>query len=161
MIMIILFQSPLGYHSQRAFYNRTIPPRGWKRAFKMIWIKSLILKMKKWALENLNDHCKWTKGQEHSKSDDFSTFKNSFIYTVMYLIPTKLCKVGKCRFTIKDVIWKASTDSMDGHEFEQALGVAGGQGSLACCSSWGRKGLDTTERLNWTKVNHEAWNALF
>ena len=35
----------------------------------------------------------------------------------------------------------------DGHEFEQALGVGDGQGSLACCLSWGRKDLDTTERL--------------
>ena len=26
-----------------------------------------------------------------------------------------------------------------GHEFEQALGVGDGQGSLACCSPWGRK----------------------
>ena len=34
---------------------------------------------------------------------------------------------------------------LDGHEFEQALGVGGGQGSLACCSPWGRKELDTTE----------------
>ena len=34
---------------------------------------------------------------------------------------------------------------LDGHEFEQALGVDNGQGSLACCSSWGRKELDTTE----------------
>ena len=38
---------------------------------------------------------------------------------------------------------------LDGHEFEQALGVDNGQGSLACCSSWGRKELDTTEWLNW------------
>ena len=37
---------------------------------------------------------------------------------------------------------------LDGHEFEQALGVGDGQGSLACCSPWGRKELDTTERLN-------------
>ena len=36
----------------------------------------------------------------------------------------------------------------DEHEFEQALGVGNGQGSLACCDSWGRKELDTTERLN-------------
>ena len=36
----------------------------------------------------------------------------------------------------------------DGHESEQALGVGDGQGSLACCSPWGRKELDTTERLN-------------
>ena len=38
----------------------------------------------------------------------------------------------------------------NGHEFEQALGVGDGQGSLACCSPWGRKESDTTERLNWT-----------
>ena len=25
------------------------------------------------------------------------------------------------------------------HEFEQALGVSNGQGSLVCCSIWGRK----------------------
>ena len=36
----------------------------------------------------------------------------------------------------------------DGHEFEQALAVGGGQGSLACCSPWGHKELDTTEQLN-------------
>ena len=34
---------------------------------------------------------------------------------------------------------------LDGHEFEQASGVGDGQGSLACCSPWGRKELDTTE----------------
>ena len=38
---------------------------------------------------------------------------------------------------------------LDGHEFEQALGVGDGQGSLVCCSPWGRKELDTTEQLNW------------
>ena len=39
----------------------------------------------------------------------------------------------------------------DEHEFEQALGVGDGQGSLACCSPWGRKELDATEiELNWT-----------
>ena len=37
---------------------------------------------------------------------------------------------------------------LNGHEFEQALGVGDGQGSLVCCSSWGRKELDTTELLN-------------
>ena len=34
------------------------------------------------------------------------------------------------------------------HEFEQAQGVGDGQRSLACCSPWGRKESDTTERLN-------------
>ena len=37
---------------------------------------------------------------------------------------------------------------LDGHEFEQALGVGDGQGSLTCCSPWGQKESDTTERLN-------------
>ena len=36
----------------------------------------------------------------------------------------------------------------DGHEFEQALRDTEGQRRLACCSSWGCKELDTTERLN-------------
>ena len=39
---------------------------------------------------------------------------------------------------------------LDGHEFEQALGVGDGQGSLVCCSLQGHKESDTTERLNWT-----------
>ena len=36
---------------------------------------------------------------------------------------------------------------LDGHEFEQALEVGEGQGSLACFSSWGHKELDMTEQL--------------
>ena len=39
---------------------------------------------------------------------------------------------------------------LNGHEFEWTLGVGDGQGGLACCSSWGHKESDTTERLNWT-----------
>ena len=39
---------------------------------------------------------------------------------------------------------------LDRHEFGQALGVGGGQGSLACCSPWGCKESDMTEWLNWT-----------
>ena len=37
---------------------------------------------------------------------------------------------------------------LDRHEFEQAPGVADGQGSLACCSPWGHKESETTKRLN-------------
>ena len=39
---------------------------------------------------------------------------------------------------------------LDIHEFEQALGVGEGQGSLTCYSPWGHKELDMTE-LNWTE----------
>ena len=37
---------------------------------------------------------------------------------------------------------------LDGHEFEQALGVGDGQGSLACCNPWGCEESDMTEQLN-------------
>ena len=40
-------------------------------------------------------------------------------------------------------------DRLDGHEFEPALGVGDGRGSLACCTAWGCKESDMTE-LNWT-----------
>ena len=40
---------------------------------------------------------------------------------------------------------------LDRHESEQATGVGDGQGSLVCCSPWGHKESDMTERLNWTE----------
>ena len=42
-----------------------------------------------------------------------------------------------------------------GHEFEQALADGEEQGSLACCSPWGRKESDTTEHLN--NNNNIGW----
>ena len=52
---------------------------------------------------------------------------------------------------------------LNGHEFEQAPGVDDGQGSLACCSPWGRKESDTTEWLNWThtKLGHTLLSVCF
>ena len=38
---------------------------------------------------------------------------------------------------------------LDGHEFEQALGVGDGQGSLVCCSPWHHKESNMTEWLDW------------
>ena len=37
-----------------------------------------------------------------------------------------------------------------GHEFEQALGIGNGQGSMACCSPWGsqRVGHNGATELN-------------
>jgi len=37
---------------------------------------------------------------------------------------------------------------MLGHEFGQAPGDGEAQGSLVCCSPWGRKESDTTEQQN-------------
>ena len=41
---------------------------------------------------------------------------------------------------------------LNGQEFEQAPGDGEGQGSLACCSPWGSKESDMTERLNNNKA---------
>ena len=46
---------------------------------------------------------------------------------------------------------------LHGHEFEQAQGDGEGQGSLACCSPWGHKESNTTEKLN-SKIIHPTVN---
>ena len=45
---------------------------------------------------------------------------------------------------------------LDGHEFEQAPGVGNGQGSLACCSSWGHKESDMSDLQNWADFSFFA-----
>ena len=37
---------------------------------------------------------------------------------------------------------------LNGQEFEKAPGVGNGQEGLVCCSPWGRKESNATERLN-------------
>ena len=44
---------------------------------------------------------------------------------------------------------------LNGQEFEQTLGDSEGQGSLACCSPWGRKWWNTTK---WLNNNHHHFN---
>jgi len=52
---------------------------------------------------------------------------------------------GRRRRRQQRMRWLDEMVRLDGHEFEQALGVGDGQGSLACCSPWGSKESDTTE----------------
>ena len=47
---------------------------------------------------------------------------------------------------------------LDGRESEWTPGVGDGQGGLACCNSWGRKGSDTTEWLIWSDL---LWALVF
>ena len=70
---------------------------------------------------------------------------------------------GKTPDAGKDWRWKEKGTTEDemvgwhnwlnGHEFEQALGVDDGQRSLGCLSPWGWKESDTTEWLNWAEQN--------
>ena len=43
---------------------------------------------------------------------------------------------------------------LNGHEFEQAPGIGGGQGGLVCCGPWGHQGLDMTKQVN---NNNTKW----
>ena len=55
--------------------------------------------------------------------------------------------LGKGRFSLVVTVcyhW------LNRHKFEQDPEVGDRQGSLACCSPWGRKESDITEQLNWT-----------
>ena len=68
--------------------------------------------------------------------------------------------IGKDPDVRKDWRWeeKGTTEDnwhhwLNGHECEQALGDSEGQRSLVCCSPWGCKVLDMTERLNNKQKN--------
>ena len=54
---------------------------------------------------------------------------------------------------------------LNGHEFEQTLGIGEGQGNLVCCSPWGHKELDMMRQLNnWLsqhKNNYESTLSIF
>ena len=49
---------------------------------------------------------------------------------------------------------------LDGRGFGWNSGVGDGQGGLTCCSSWGRKESDMTERLNWTELSSLRWSPM-
>ena len=42
---------------------------------------------------------------------------------------------------------------LNGHDFKEAPGIGDGQGGLVCCSPWGCRQSDTTERLKWTELS--------
>ena len=44
----------------------------------------------------------------------------------------------------EDIEMVGKHHQLNGHEFEQTPGDGEGQGSLACYSPWGHKGLDLT-----------------
>ena len=46
-------------------------------------------------------------------------------------------------------------------EYELALGIGDGQGSLACCSPWGHKEWDKTEQLSLTQVDYSSSHGYF
>ena len=144
-----------------------------------VWMWELDYK-ESWALKNW---CFWTVVMEktlespldfkevqpvHPKGDQSWVFiGNTDVEAetpVLWLLDVKNWLIGKDSDAGKD--WrreeKGTTEDvmagwhhwLNGYEFEQAPGVGDGQGGLACCSRWGHRELDATERLNWTELIH-------
>ena len=78
--------------------------------------------------------------------------------------------IGKDPHAGKDWRWEKGTTEDEmvgwhhrlyGHKFEQAPGVGGGQGILACCSLWGHKNSGMTEWLNWIEpFSSSKWSVI-
>ena len=67
-------------------------------------------------------------------------------------LPTKVCLVKAMVFPVVMYGCESWTVKKAEHWSNDAPGVGEGLAGLACCDSWGHKGLDTTEELNWTDV---------
>ena len=79
----------------------------------------------------------------------FTNFPWNYPFKEQYLIPLHFVLIVLIQH------WNRGWDGWTalpthGHEFEQALGVGDGQGSLACCSPWCCKEMNTTE---WTELS--------
>ena len=84
------------------------------------------------------------------------------LYSALIFPSQRLLLIGKDPAAGKD--WgqeeKGATEDemvgwhhwLDGRGFGWTPGIDDGQGGLACCSSWGCKESDMTERLNWTET---------
>ena len=145
--------------------------------FLLSWNPLAFLLKESWALKNW---CFWTVVLEKTLESPLDCKEiqlvppkgnQSWIFTgrtdaeaetlILWQPDVKNWLTGKDPDAGKDLRWeekRATEDEvvgwhhqLDGHEFQQALGVGDGLGSLACCSPWGRKELDMTEWLNWTE----------
>ena len=81
---------------------------------------------------------------------------------------------GKRRRGQQRMRWLDSITNLMDMSLGRLQAIGDGQGSLVCCSQWGRKESDMTERLNWTDseqeslrrngialiVNRRVWNAV-
>ena len=91
--------------------------------------------------------CKsWTiKKAEHQRTDAFELWCWRRLLRVSWTARRSnqsILKEISAEYSLEGLMLKLK---LDGHEFEKALGVGNGQGSLVCCSAWGGKESDTTE----------------
>ena len=159
------------------FANKGLSSQSYGFASSQIWMWELDHK-EGWALKNW---CSWTVVLEKTLESPLDCKEirlvhpkgnQSWIYfgrtdaeaeaPIFWPPDVKNWLIGKDPDAWKDWMWeeKGTTEDemvrwhhgLNGHEFEQAPRVGDGQRSLACCSPWGPKEWDTTERLIWTEL---------
>jgi len=75
-------------------------------------------------------------------------------YKLPSIHPSLISAKIRCKpnIQLKDLIKLINSSRISSfNNINNCQGVGDGQGSLAYCSAWGCKELDTTERLNWTE----------
>ena len=136
-----------------------------------IMLHILLIVLKFWALKSW---CFWTMVLEQTLESplDFKEIQpvhvkgnQSWVFigktdieaetTILWPPDAKSWLIWKDPFSGKDWGQGTTEDEMvgwhhwlNGHEFEQTLGDGEGQGSLACCSPWGRR----VRQSNWTTM---------
>ena len=160
------------------FVNKYLSSQGYGFSSGHIWMWELDYK-ESWAPKNW---CFWTVVLEKTLESPLESKEiqpvnpkgdQSWIFIgrtdaeaetpILWSADVKNWLIGKDPDAGKDWRWKEKGTTEDemvgwhhwlnGHGFEQALGIGDGQGSLVCCSSWGHKESDTTEQLKWTELN--------
>ena len=161
--------------SHDVLYNKGLSSQGYGFSSGHVWMWELDYK-ESWALKKW---CFWTVVLEktlensleckeiqpvHSKVDQSWVFIGRTDVEdeppILWPSDAKSWLIGKNPDAGKD--WgqeeKGTTEDemvgwyhrLDGYRFGWTPGVCDGQGGLACCSSWGCKESNSTERLNWT-----------
>ena len=114
------------------------------------------------AYSNSHPSCRWCHPTISTSVILFSSCFQSFLASGSFPMSHFFASGGQCIGAWQD--WRQEEEGLtedemigwhhrlDGHEFEEALGVGDRQGTLACCSPWGLKKLDMTEWLNSSEL---------
>ena len=101
------------------------------------------------------------RGQSHqggasveciASSHNVATWLQGILFRRLFLWGLQK-REGETLLSLERALCQRRHHRLDGHESDQALGAGDGQGRLVCCSPWGCKESDTTERLNWTELH--------
>ena len=166
---------------RHCFANKSLSSQSYGFPNSQVWMWQLDHK-ESWALKNC---CFWTVVLEKALESPLDCKENQPVHPkgnqpwifvgrtdaeaeapTPWLPDVKNWLIGQNPDAGKDWKWgeKRTTEDemigwhhwLNGHEFEQALGVGDGQRSLVCFSPWDCKELETTEWLNWTEL-HPAY----